>query len=144
MLDTVPPAKSAKKKRAPKPTKAQLREQADDKALAEAKFSDKSRMTIAHAVSIYKARLYKQFWTTVNEEVRKRIDAADNEMRKQNAELRQENITVGQMLRQGAMFSADEYRTILACLHPDNSASSEKRARAFQLFKQKERRLVGQ
>jgi hypothetical protein len=48
------------------------------------------------------------------------------------------------MLRQGAMFSADEYRTILACLHPDNSASSEKRARAFQLFKQKERRLVGQ
>ena len=60
-------------------------------------------MTIAQAVSIYKARLYKQFWTTVNEEVRKRIDAADNEMRKQNAELRQENITVGQPFARGAV-----------------------------------------
>lgn len=36
-------------------------------------------------------------------------------------------------LRKGR-FTKQEYQTILACLHPDNSASKEKREEAFRLF----------
>ena len=62
----------------------------------------------------------------------------------QLAQLRKENLQLSQIVRQSAVFTPDDYKTILACLHPDNSASQDKRARAFDLFKQKERRLVGQ
>ena len=76
--------------------------------------------------------------------MRRHIEAADEAMRKQNTQLRKENLAVTMLLQQGALFSPDEYKTILRCLHPDNSASPETRARAFDLVKQKERRLIGQ
>jgi hypothetical protein len=41
------------------------------------------------------------------------------------------------------IFSEDEFRTIIACLHPDNSASKEKRETAFYAFNMKRFQLTG-
>jgi hypothetical protein len=125
-------------------TKAEIVENEDTAlAKAEATFSEKSKLTVADAIRIYKTRQDKVFETKVGEEVRKHIAAADEAMRKENAKLRKDNLAITLLLRQGAIFTADEYKTILRCLHPDNSASTETRARAFDLVKQKEKRLVG-
>lgn len=116
----------------------------EDQQLATTEFSDKSKLTIDKAIAIHKKRLDKIFRATVGEEVRRHIDAANDAMRKQNSELSKENLQLRMLLGRGAVFTPVEYRTILRCLHPDNSASSEVRASAFDLLKQKEKRLVGQ
>jgi hypothetical protein len=41
------------------------------------------------------------------------------------------------------IFSADEFKTILMCLHPDGERSKERLDRAFVSFKSKEVQLVG-
>jgi hypothetical protein len=41
------------------------------------------------------------------------------------------------------LFTEDEFRTIMACLHPDNSASKEKREIAFTKFIDKKLQLTG-
>lgn len=110
---------------------------------AEAHFSEKSKLRIDDAIRIHQARLEKTFQTRVGEEVRRHIEAADEAMRKQNAQLRKENLAVNMLLQQGAVFSVDEFKTIRRCVHPDNSASTETRARAFDLINQKEERLTG-
>ncbi len=44
-------------------------------------------------------------------------------------------------LRKGR-FTKEQYMTILSCLHPDNSASDEKRAEAFRLVREAEVQLM--
>jgi hypothetical protein len=110
---------------------------------ATAHFSEKSKLTIDKAINLHKKRLDALFETKVGEEVRRHLAAADEAMRKQNAQLRKENLAVTMLLQQGALFSPADFKTILMCLHPDNSASSEVRARAFDLVRQKEKRLIG-
>jgi hypothetical protein len=119
---------------------------AEDQALAraEATFSEKSKITVAKAIEILLKRQKKMFQTIVGEEVRRRIAAADDATRKHNKELHAQVLGLTRMLQQKVVFTPDEYKTIMVCLHPDNSASQEKRARAFDLFRQKERRLTGQ
>lgn len=114
----------------------------EDQALARANFSPKSKMTIAKAIQLHKKRLEKQFWSAVDQEVRKRIAEADDYVRKSNAEMQKTITSLERMLRGGALFTEVEFTTILACLHPDNSASEAKRARAFDLFRQKKPRMI--
>lgn len=116
----------------------------EDEQLAAASFSEKSKLTIAHAIEIHKKRLDKTFEHTVNAEVRRRIDSADDAARKAARDAGLENIRLKQLLQQSALFTPAEFKLILMCLHPDNAASTEVRARAFDLFRQKERRLTGQ
>jgi hypothetical protein len=61
-----------------------------------------------------------------------------------NSELGRENIALQQLLNKSALFTQAEFRMIMMCLHPDNSASAGVRARAFDLVRQKEKRLVRQ
>jgi hypothetical protein len=42
-----------------------------------------------------------------------------------------------------AIFNEEEFRNILVCLHPDNSASKEKRETAFSVFNNKKFQLTG-
>lgn len=116
----------------------------EEQQLATAEFTPKGKISIEKAIKLHKQRLEKQFQQKVGEEVRREIDRTNNAARQQLAQLRKENLQLSQIVRQSAVFPPDDYKTILACLHPDNSASQAKRARAFDLFKQKERRLVGQ
>jgi len=110
---------------------------------SEEKFSGKSKLTIADAIRIHTARLDKAFEQKVAVEVRRHIDAADDTTRKDNSRLRKENMQLTMLLQQKMLFTADEFKTIMRCLHPDNSASAEVRARAFDLFVKKEQRLIG-
>jgi len=116
----------------------------EEQQLANAEFTPKGKLSIEKAIALHKKRLDRTFQQKVGEEVRREIDRADSAARQQLAQLRKENLQLSQIVRQSAVFPPDDYKTILACLHPDNSASQDKRARAFDLFKQKERRLVGQ
>jgi len=116
----------------------------EEQQLANAEFTPKGKISIEKAIALHKKRLDRTFQQKVGEEVRREIDRADSAARQQLAQLRKENLQLSQIVRQSAVFTPDDYKTILACLHPDNSASQDKRARAFDLFKQKERRLVGQ
>ena len=106
---------------------------ADDRAI-EAKLSPKSKMTLAKAIEIHKGRLNKKFWAVVDDEVRKRIAAADDAARKQNNQLRQERDQLAKLLRAGALFAADDYRTILACLHPGQLSLGRKAGPGLQSF----------
>lgn len=113
-------------------------------ATAEAQMTPKSRITVEKAIELHKKRLNKAFEAVVDQEVRRRFESADKSVREHNAELRKRNQQLQIWIQEKAVFSTDDYRLIMVCLHPDNSASPEKRARAFDLFRQKERRLTGQ
>jgi DNA-binding CsgD family transcriptional regulator len=43
-----------------------------------------------------------------------------------------------------AVFTSDEFRTVLMCLHPDGQRTSEKLSNAFRLFNNKKFQLTGQ
>lgn len=109
---------------------------------AEAKLSDKSKVTIQKTLEILVKRQQKQFNAAVFAEVQRRVTKADNSTRKHNSELHTQNLRMQQLLNQKALFTPGEFKVILMALHPDNSASPEVRARAFDLVRQKERRLV--
>jgi len=114
----------------------------EDQQLEKAKFTAKGKLTIDKAIGIHRKRLDKSFWSTVHEEVRRQIDKADEAMRRHNAELMKENASLNQTLNQKALFTQAEFRVILMALHPDNSASADVRARAFDLVRKNEKRLV--
>ena len=61
-----------------------------------------------------------------------------------NTKLRKQHLALAILFHRDILFSPAEFKTILRCLHPDNSASPEIRARAFDLVRQKEKQLVGQ
>ena len=109
---------------------------ATDPIKGEEHFSEKSKQTIADAIRVHKTKLNKIFQTKLGEEVRRRIADADDAVRKENSKLRKEHVTMTMLLQQRMIFTPDEFKTIVRCLHPDNSASSAVRSRAFDLFKQ--------
>jgi hypothetical protein len=116
----------------------------EDQALEQAEFSPKGKLTIAKAVEIYKKRLMKSFQAMVQAEAIKLRQSADESTREHNKQLLKENLWLQQRLNEKALFTQAEWRVIQMALHPDNAASAEVRARAFDLMKQKERRLVSQ
>lgn len=116
----------------------------EDQALAaaEARFSEKSKLTVADAIRIYKARINKVFEHTVNAEVRRRIDAADDHVRKALAAERQTNETLTKLLGKKGIFSKRQFNQMKMLCHPDNSASNETKAELLQLLLKSERQLV--
>jgi hypothetical protein len=75
----------------------------------------------------------------VREEVASRVDR--ERLRYQEAHAQAEMIIAKHRILHG-IFEAKDYRAILACLHPDNSASEAKRAKAFDLVKAAEPTLA--
>ena len=107
-------------------------------------FSEKGALRIEDAIRIHKLQLNKAFEQQVNDEVRRRIAAADDATRAQNKQLRAENDSLSRMLQRQRIFVADEYKTIIRCLHPDANPSSEIRHKAFLLFEPKKFALTGE
>lgn len=99
---------------------------------------------LAAAIRQHKAQLDRAFEARVNEEVRRRIVAADDATRKQNAELRQENLRLSQLLNQRGVFTESQYNKLMMCVHPDNSASEHTRREVQILLNDKnnQRRLI--
>lgn len=102
------------------------------------------KLTVEKAVRIEKARLAKEFEAAVSKEVHRRIAAADEEMRKQNKELRHENLYLTGLISQRAVFSGVEFSRLMMCTHPDNSASAAVRNEMQALLIANKRRLVKQ
>jgi hypothetical protein len=121
----------------------------EDQQLAAAEFSPKSRMTIDKAIAIHKKRLDKMFEATVNAEVRRRIDTADNFAREDNKRLRQEILGNQRILAQKAALSIEQFNMLRRCLHPDriqrfgDPHMIEQFARAAQLLAEKKKSLTG-
>ena len=94
------------------------------------------------AIRIHKARLDKQFEQRVYEEVRRRIDTADNSVREQNKELSLKNFDLERIVGQRGVFTKAQFRQMQLLCHPDNSASEKTRAELTQLLIDNEKRLV--
>lgn len=114
----------------------------EDQWLDDAKFSDKSKATIADAIRIKTTRLDKQFEQVVNAEVRRRIDAANDAMRANYARLSQENLNLTRIVSQRGVFTETQYRQMLMLCHPDSSASPELKAELLQVLVQNKTRLI--
>ena len=89
----------------------------EDEALAKAEetFSDKSKLTVADAIRVYKARLDKNFEQLVGDEVRKRIAAANDAVRER---LKKADAAILQFERERGLrgvFSIAEFNLLLKC-----------------------------
>jgi hypothetical protein len=107
-----------------------------------ARFPERSRMTIEKAVAIYKKQLDKAFETRVYDEVRRRIDRADDAVRNSLKELRAKCDRLERMVQQKGVFTRLEFRQLQMAVHPDNTASAEVRNRLLDLLVKNEARLV--
>jgi hypothetical protein len=94
------------------------------------------------AIRQHQRNLDRAFEQGVNEEVRRRIDAADDATRAQNKKLRAENLQYQSIMGNFAVFTKAQYRQMLMLCHPDNSASPELKAKLLQVLVENERRLV--
>lgn len=124
----------------PKVTVAQARK--DEQALAMTGLTETGKTTVAEAVRAHKARIEKNFEQRVGEEVRQRIATANDFVRKEYAELKKVNAGLEKMLQNHGVFTPIEYRQLLMVCHPDNSASSEVRARILDIVVKNEVFLI--
>jgi hypothetical protein len=84
----------------------------------------------------------------VDEEVRRRVVEEGREylamMQAREAEAQQQiDLSREYMNNRRPLFTNDEYRTILMCLHPDGQRTADKLAEAFRLFNAKKLQLTG-
>jgi pyruvate/2-oxoglutarate dehydrogenase complex dihydrolipoamide acyltransferase (E2) component len=107
-----------------------------------ASLSDKSKLKLADAIRIHKERLSKQFEQAVNTEVRKRIDTADDHVRKSNKEMSARLLLFEMERGKKGIFTPLEYKQLLMCVHPDNTASIDIRNRITDIIVKHEARLV--
>jgi hypothetical protein len=105
-------------------------------------FTDKQKVKFEEALRLHKARLEKTFEQRVGDEVRRRIAASDDEVRKQLVELRRQNLEYAKLIGKRGVFTLKEYRQLLMCCHPDNSASADVRNHIQDLLVKSEHRLV--
>jgi hypothetical protein len=89
-----------------------------------------------------KARLDRQIEQRVNEEVRRRIDAADDFVREDNKRLSQENLALQRIVGQRGVFTKTQFRQMVMLCHPDDPLSDEVRAELLQLLLKNETKLV--
>lgn len=111
-------------------------------AAAAKNFSDKGKLRIEDAIRIHTARLNKQFEQRVNEEVRRRIAAADDATRASNKELRKENAVLQRIVHNRAVFTLEQFRQMQMLCHPDSSASEKTKAQLSQLLAENKIKLV--
>jgi len=111
-------------------------------AAAAANFSEKGKLKIEDAIRIHKARLDKQFAQRVNDEVIRRIAAADDAARERNKQLLRENINLQRIVGQRGLFTKTQFRQLQMLCHPDNSASPQLRAQLSQILVENEVRIV--
>ena len=88
----------------------------------------------AEKVAAETARLKVEAGKAVEDHKAQLLADAVKEREARDAERKRYKTACDVFRANGVMVESD-YKTILACLHPDNSASTEKRAEAFRLFR---------
>lgn len=133
----------------------ELETEARDLAIAEAArpldwatIPGNQQVKLERAKASIRRELEKEFHTRLLAEVdqhRAKLDAdwaahkatydAQNQVMRDMRDEERKRYQLGiEVQRAKGLITPSEYMTILACLHPDNSASTEKRAEAFRLF----------
>jgi hypothetical protein len=110
--------------------------------LGAATFTEKGKLTIEKAIALHKERLSKQFETRVNDEVRRRILAADDAARAQLKDANRKLLAFEMERGKKGVFTKTEFRQMIMLCHPDNSASDEMRSHLLDLLVKNEARLV--
>lgn len=105
-------------------------------------YNEKGKLRIEDAIKVTKANLAKNFNDKVEEEVRARIEKREQYERQENIKLREENRILRSALMQKAVFTPLEFKRLLMCVHPDNSASADVRNEMLSLLNKHETRLV--
>jgi hypothetical protein len=116
----------------------------EELAAAGVNLTAKSKLKIDDAIRIQTTRLNKQFEQRVNDEVRKRIDTADDFTRQENKRLRQEVHSLNTHLSDQAVFTETQFKQMLMLCHPDSSASPQTKAELLQVLIKNKKRLVKQ
>jgi hypothetical protein len=111
-------------------------------AAAAKNFSDKSQLKLDDAIRIHKVRIDKQFEQRVNDEVRRRIEAAADATRAENKRLRQENINLTRIVNQRGVFTSTQFNQMKMLCHPDSPASDETKAILLNILLDNKQRLI--
>jgi hypothetical protein len=114
--DSIPGNQQAKLERAKTTIRKQLERELRTQMLA--------------ALDQYRAKLDEDF-----SKYKAQYDAQNERFKVLRDEERKRYNRYIEVARAKGLITPSEYTTILACLHPDNSASTEKRAEAFRLFR---------
>jgi len=109
---------------------------------AEADLSEKSKLTLADAIRIHKAKLDKAFEQLVSDEVKKRIAAANDAVRERLKKADQAILQFERDRGKRGVFSKRQFKQLQICCHPDASASKETRAELLQILVKYETYLV--
>jgi hypothetical protein len=95
--------------------------------------------------SIIRKQVEKEFEPRVRARVKEYVDKHFPELELKRIELAKKIDHYDNMTnKHKPIFTADEFKSILMCLHPDGERSKERLDRAFVSFKSKEVQLVGQ
>jgi hypothetical protein len=114
----------------------------DDVELDLSPFSEKSKLTLAEAKRIQADRLEKAFVPRVNAEVRRRIDTADDHVRRQLKEVQAKLAALEKVVALKGVFTKQEFRQLQTAVHPDSSASTDVRNRLLDILVKNQIRLV--
>jgi IS30 family transposase len=111
-------------------------------AAAAKNFTDKGKLRIEDAIRVHQKNLNRIFEQQVNEEVRRRIVAADDATRADNKRLRAENLTLSQIVNERGVFTEQQFKGMQKLCHPDAPASLELRSELIQILNEKKQRLI--
>jgi len=94
-------------------------------------------------IAIIRRRMEKEFEPRVRARIKEYMDKYMPELETSRIELTKKIEHYDKMTNKfKAIFTPDEYKSILMCLHPDGERSKEKLEEVFVLFKKKESQLT--
>jgi hypothetical protein len=106
-------------------------------------FSKAQRNHVETAINVLRKALLKEFEMKVQYQVKLYIDKHMPDLTRQREELSRKIEMYDKMTnKHKPIFTTEEFRSILMCLHPDGERSKEKLEEVFILFKNKEDRLI--
>jgi hypothetical protein len=104
--------------------------------------SESAKTKLERAILAHKQRLSRDFEAMVYAEVRKRIETANDFVRKELKSAQAQLAGMSKMLGSRGVFTKLEYKQLLMCVHPDQSASKEVKEHIFSIVKRSELVLV--
>jgi hypothetical protein len=106
-------------------------------------FSKAQRSHVETAINIQRKALERDFEARVQYQVKLYIQKHMPNLERQREELSKKIATYDALTnKHKSIFTADEFKTILMCLHPDGQRTKDKLQSAFINFKSKEGQLV--
>lgn len=117
---------------------------AEDGKVPEVKLNKKQMALVNAKLKILSKQLESEFNDRVRLSMLEHNESYRTGLEKLREEAAQKEKLYNQLINNyKPIFTEDEFRTIIACLHPDNSASKERRESAFNMVNIKKIQLTG-